>query len=271
MLEKNGYEIVDFAPGADVYIINTCTVTNIADRKSRQMLHRARKMNPQALVVAAGCYVQAGAEKLEKDDAIDVIIGNNKKKDLLKILEQYRKTGEKSHNLIDINHTKEYEEMTISRTTEHTRAYIKVQDGCNQFCSYCIIPFARGRVRSREKKDVLEEVKRLAALAAGRIVLTGIHLSSYGLDLEHENLLTLLETVHQVEGIERIRLGSLEAGIITEEFAKALSGLPKVCPHFHLSLQSGCSRTPSAMNRRYTAQQYREKCEILRRYYESRR
>ena len=268
MLEKNGYEIVDFAPGADVYIINTCTVTNIADRKSRQMLHRARKMNPQALVVAAGCYVQAGAEKLEKDDAIDVIIGNNKKKDLLKILEQYRKTGEKSHNLIDINHTKEYEEMTISRTTEHTRAYIKVQDGCNQFCSYCIIPFARGRVRSREKKDVLEEVKRLAAFGCREIVLTGIHLSSYGLDLEHENLLTLLETVHQVEGIERIRLGSLEPGIITEEFAKALSGLPKVCPHFHLSLQSGCSRTLLAMNRRYTAQQYQEKCEILRRYYE---
>ena len=268
MLEKNGYEIVDFAPGADVYIINTCTVTNIADRKSRQMLHRARKMNPQALVVAAGCYVQAGAEKLEKDDAIDVIIGNNKKKDLLKILEQYRKTGEKSHNLIDINHTKEYEEMTISRTTEHTRAYIKVQDGCNQFCSYCIIPFARGRVRSREKKDVLEEVKRLAAFGCREIVLTGIHLSSYGLDLEHENLLTLLETVHQVEGIERIRLGSLEPGIITEEFTKALSGLPKVCPHFHLSLQSGCSRTLLAMNRRYTVQQYREKCEILRRYYE---
>lgn len=269
MLEENGYEIVDFAPGADVYIINTCTVTNIADRKSRQMLHRAKKMNPQALVVAAGCYVQAGLEKLEKDDAVDVIIGNNKKKDLLEILEQYRRTGEKSHNVIDINHTKEYEQMTISRTTEHTRAYIKVQDGCNQFCSYCIIPFARGRVRSRGEKEVVEEVQRLAAAGCREIVLTGIHLSSYGLDLEHENLLTLLEAVHQVEGIERIRLGSLEPGIITEEFARALSALPKVCPHFHLSLQSGCSRTLLAMNRRYTAQQYREKCEILRRYYDN--
>ena len=269
MLEKNGYEIVDFAPGADVYIINTCTVTNIADRKSRQMLHRARKMNPQALVVAAGCYVQAGAEKLEKDDAIDVIIGNNKKKDLLKILEQYRKTGEKSHNLIDINHTKEYEEMTISRTTEHTRAYIKVQDGCNQFCSYCIIPYARGRVRSRRKEDVVSEVRTLAESGYKEVVLTGIHLSSYGLDLDQgEDLLSLICAVHEVEGICRIRLGSLEPRIITEEFVKTIASLPKMCPHFHLSLQSGCDETLRRMNRRYTTQEYYEKCQLLRQYFD---
>ena len=270
MLEKNGYEIVDFAPGADVYIINTCTVTNIADRKSRQMLHRARKMNPQALVVAAGCYVQAGAEKLEKDDAIDVIIGNNKKKDLLKILEQYRKTGEKSHNLIDINHTKEYEEMTISRTTEHTRAYIKVQDGCNQFCSYCIIPYARGRVRSRRMKDVVDQVRTLAGQGYKEVVLTGIHLSSYGLDLDQgEDLLSLICAVHEVEGICRIRLGSLEPRIITEEFARTLSTLPKICPHFHLSLQSGCDETLRRMNRRYTTEEYYEKCQLLRKYFDN--
>ncbi|MGI6007928.1 MAG: tRNA (N(6)-L-threonylcarbamoyladenosine(37)-C(2))-methylthiotransferase MtaB [Ruminococcus sp.] len=269
MLEENGYEIVDFAPGADVYIINTCTVTNIADRKSRQMLHRARKMNPRALVVAAGCYAQAGTKKLEEDDGIDIIIGNNKKKDLIEILKKYEKDSRKSNNIIDINHTKEYEEMTVSRTTEHTRAYIKVQDGCNQFCTYCIIPFARGRVRSRKKEDVLEEVKRLSEAGCREVVLTGIHLSSYGIDLEEDNLGTLLESVHQIEGIERIRLGSLEPGIITEEFAARMAELPKICPHFHLSLQSGCDETLKRMNRRYRADQYREKCRILRKYYEN--
>lgn len=264
MLEQNGYEIVPFAEGADVYVINTCTVTNMADRKSRQMLHRARKMNPNAVVVAAGCYVQAQGAKA--DDCIDIIIGNNKKKDLIAILdEHFAKIEEKEPQveLIDIAHTHEYEEMRVSRQAEHTRANVKVQDGCNQFCSYCIIPYARGRVRSRKMKDVLAEVHTLASNGYQEIVLTGIHLSSYGIDTG-ENLLELIRAVHQVEGILRIRLGSLEPRIITREFAEGIAALPKMCPHFHLSLQSGCNTTLKRMNRRYTAEEYYEKCELLR-------
>ena len=264
MLEQNGYEIVPFAEGADVYVINTCTVTNMADRKSRQMLHRARKMNPNAVVVAAGCYVQAQGAKA--DDCIDIIIGNNKKKDLIVILdEHFAKIEEKEPQveLIDIAHTHEYEEMRVSRQAEHTRANVKVQDGCNQFCSYCIIPYARGRVRSRKMEDVLAEVHTLASNGYQEIVLTGIHLSSYGIDTG-ENLLELIRAVHQVEGILRIRLGSLEPRIITREFAEGIAALPKMCPHFHLSLQSGCNTTLKRMNRRYTAEEYYEKCELLR-------
>lgn len=264
MLEQNGYEIVPFAEGADVYVINTCTVTNMADRKSRQMLHRARKMNPNAVVVAAGCYVQAQGAKA--DDCIDIIIGNNKKKDLIAILdEHFAKIEEKEPQveLIDIAHTHEYEEMRVSRQAEHTRANVKVQDGCNQFCSYCIIPYARGRVRSRKMEDVLAEVHTLASNGYQEIVLTGIHLSSYGIDTG-ENLLELIRAVHQVEGILRIRLGSLEPRIITREFAEGIAALPKMCPHFHLSLQSGCNTTLKRMNRRYTAEEYYEKCELLK-------
>lgn len=264
MLEQNGYEIVPFAEGADVYVINTCTVTNMADRKSRQMLHRARKMNPNAVVVAAGCYVQAQGAKA--DECIDIIIGNNKKKDLIAILdEHFAKIEEKEPQveLIDIAHTHEYEEMRVSRQAEHTRANVKVQDGCNQFCSYCIIPYARGRVRSRKMEDVLAEVHTLASNGYQEIVLTGIHLSSYGIDTG-ENLLELIRAVHQVEGILRIRLGSLEPRIITREFAEGIAALPKMCPHFHLSLQSGCNATLKRMNRRYTAEEYYEKCELLR-------
>ena len=264
MLEQNGYEIVPFAEGADVYVINTCTVTNLADRKSRQMLHRARKMNPNAVVVAAGCYVQA--QGVKADDCIDIIIGNNKKKDLIAILdEHFAKIEEKEPQveLIDIAHTHEYEEMRVSRQAEHTRANVKVQDGRNQFCSYCIIPYARGRVRSRKMEDVLAEVHTLASNGYQEIVLTGIHLSSYGIDTG-ENLLELIRAVHQVEGILRIRLGSLEPRIITREFAEGIAALPKMCPHFHLSLQSGCNTTLKRMNRRYTAEEYYEKCELLR-------
>ena len=269
MLEAAGYEIVPFEPGADIYVINTCTVTNIADRKSRQMLHKAKKMNPDAIVVAAGCYVQADTKKAEADASIDIIIGNNKKQELISILENYRSGQQKTTECVDINHTKEYEKLEIDRTEEHTRAYLKVQDGCNQFCTYCIIPYARGRIRSKKTEDVVNEVKRLAASGCQEVVLTGIHLSSYGKERpeDQENLLTLIQAVHQVDGIERIRLGSLEPGIITEEFAAAISSLPKVCPHFHLSLQSGCTTTLKRMNRRYTAEEYREKCEILRKYY----
>ena len=265
LLEKAGYEIVPFAPGADVYVINTCTVTNMADRKSRQMLHKAKKMNPHAIVVAAGCYVQAAGTELEEDSAIDIIIGNNRKKDLVSILEHYERSAVQE-SLIDINHTKEYEKLSLEKTVEHTRAYLKVQDGCNQFCSYCIIPYARGRVRSRRKEEVVEEVKTLAGNGCKEVVLTGIHLSSYGID-HGSTLQELILAVHEVAGVERIRLGSLEPGIITENFVKTLSALPKFCPHFHLSLQSGCDATLKRMNRRYTSGEYYEKCILIRKYF----
>lgn len=272
MLEKAGYEIVPFREGADIYIINTCTVTNIADRKSRQMLHRARKMNPDAIVVAAGCYVQAQAEKEEVDPCIDIVLGNNRKKDLIAVLEEYRQKkagGECLEEVEDISRTREYESLSLTRPGDHTRAYIKVQDGCNQFCTYCIIPYARGRVRSREIDDVIREVRALAENGYREVVLTGIHLSSYGIDFDGErHLLELIRAVHRVDGICRIRLGSLEPGIITEEFAQALAALPKMCPHFHLSLQSGCDATLKRMNRRYTSGEYEEKCRILRKYFD---
>ena len=282
MLENHGYEIVPFKEGADIYIINTCTVTNMADRKSRQMLHRAKKMNPEAIVVACGCYVQAMKDQV--DESIDIVVGNNRKKDIVEILAEYEenigdqkkpiaKNDEQTEKsiqteLIDINHTKEYEELSLSQTVEHTRAYIKVQDGCNQFCSYCIIPYARGRVRSRERAHVVDEVRKLAENGYKEVVLTGIHLSSYGIDME-DNLLSLIKNIHEVEGIERIRLGSLEPRIITEEFAKELASMKKMCPHFHLSLQSGCNATLKRMNRKYTAEEYYEKCELLRKYFEN--
>ncbi len=337
MLEAAGYEIVPFQEGADLYIINTCTVTNIADRKSRQMLHRARKMNPDAVVVAAGCYVQAQEDgQHPADPCVDIVIGNNRKKDLLRILEEYMDSremrGEQKQEpcggemgthgeepcgemdgthgdepcggemrktrgnvpmsrVVDINHTGEYEELHLTKPGEHTRAYIKVQDGCNQFCSYCIIPFARGRVRSRTMESVLEEVHSLAQSGYREVVLTGIHLSSYGMDfrrpsgdkgsegqggaelfpadMSHTDLLALIQAVHEVDGILRIRLGSLEPRIITEEFVRAAAKLPKLCPHFHLSLQSGCDATLKRMNRRYTTEEYYEKCMLLRKYFEN--
>ena len=269
MLEHAGYEIVPFQEGADISVINTCTVTNIADRKSRQMLHRARKMNPDAVVVAAGCYVQAQAEKQVIDPCIDIVLGNNKKQDLLTALQAYEEAHGDLREVIDINHTKEYENLHLTKQGEHTRAYIKVQDGCNQFCSYCIIPYARGRVRSRAKEDVVAEVTDLAKNGYQEVVLTGIHLSSYGIDFENEdNLLSLIRAVHEIEGIKRIRLGSLEPRIITEEFVQAIAALPKMGPHFHLSLQSGCNETLKRMNRRYTSEEFYEKCEILRKYFE---
>ena len=250
LLEEAGYEIVPFEPGADIYVINTCTVTNIADRKSRQMLHKAKKMNPEAIVVATGCYVQTGGEKLEKDEAIDLVLGNNQKINIVEALAEYaeNKPGHGSH-VIKINQTKEYEELSIDRTAEHVRAYIKVQDGCNQFCTYCIIPYARGPVRSRNIESVLKEVRALAEKGYKEVVLTGIHLSSYGVDFpeeKKETLLSLIRAVHEIEGI---------------------AALPKVCPHFHLSLQSGCDETLERMNRRYRSGEYRERCELLREVY----
>ena len=273
LLEEAGYEIVPFEPGADIYVINTCTVTNIADRKSRQMLHKAKKMNPEAIVVATGCYVQTGGDKLEKDEAIDLVLGNNQKINIVEALAEYaeNKPGHGSH-VIKINQTKEYEDLSIDHTAEHVRAYIKVQDGCNQFCTYCIIPYARGRVRSRNIESVLREVHSLAEKGYKEVVLTGIYLSSYGVDFpeeKKETLLSLIRAVHEIEGIQRIRLGSLEPGIVTREFAEGIAALPKVCPHFHLSLQSGCDETLERMNRRYRSGEYRERCELLREVYEN--
>ncbi len=267
LLEGAGYEIVPFTERADVYVINTCSVTNMADRKSRQMLHRAKKMNPEAIVVGAGCYVQTKEEQALVDDAIDIVIGNNKKHELLELLNEYEASCGKTKSVTDINHEKqEYEELFLEKTAEHTRAFIKVQDGCNQFCSYCIIPFARGRVRSRAAQEVVAEIRRLAANGYQEVVLTGIRLSSNGVDTG-DSLLHLIEQVHKEDGIQRIRLGSLEPRIVTEEFAAKLSGMEKICPHFHLSLQSGCDATLSRMNRRYDTAEYEKGCEILRRYF----
>lgn len=267
LLEDAGYEIVPFREGADVYIINTCSVTNVADRKSRQMLHRAKKMNPSAAVVAVGCYVQAAGAELKKDEAVDLIVGNNQKKDLVQILDDYFADHENSGEILDIGHSQEYEELHIRRIADHTRAFIKVQDGCNQFCSYCIIPYTRGRVRSRRPEDIEHEVRGIAEAGYKEIVLTGIHLSSYGVDFkdeQKENLLTLIKRLDQIPGIERLRLGSLEPRIVTHEFAKELARLRTICPHFHLSLQSGCDATLKRMNRRYNAAEYQACCEILR-------
>lgn len=277
ILEAAGYEIVPFTEKADVYVINTCSVTNIADRKSRQMLHKAKKNNPYAVVVAAGCYVQTKEAEAALDESIDIIIGNNKKHELVKLLEKFeaeKKQEETKQNrkaqlasIADINHEKqEYEELYLERTAEHTRAFLKVQDGCNQFCSYCIIPFARGRVRSRKAEDVLGEVRRLAEHGYREVVLTGIHLSSYGADTG-DSLLHLIELVHEVEGMKRIRLGSLEPRIVTEDFVKRLSRLEKICPHFHLSLQSGCDTVLARMNRRYDTAEYEAGCQMLRKYF----
>lgn len=278
MLQEKGYKIVPFDELADIYIVNTCTVTNIADRKSRQMLHRAKKLNPSAVVVAVGCYVQTDEAGVSRDAAIDLAIGNNRKKDLITILETYLEQRETEayssacaqvRDIIDINHTDEYEEMALKKTAEHTRAFIKIQDGCNQFCSYCIIPYARGRVRSRNERDILQEVERIVAAGYREIVLTGIHISSYGLDRGGPELLSLLRKLHEIKDLKRIRIGSLEPRIVTEQFARQISEMPKICPHFHLSLQSGCDSVLKRMNRRYDSREYFHTTELLRKYYEN--
>ena len=283
--EAEGYEVKEFSQEASVYVINTCTVTNMADRKSRQMMHRAKKKNPDGIIVAVGCYVQAAKEQLEEDTLIDLVIGNNMKSQVVQIVEQYiqdnRHTEDRDAYVADIAHSHEYETMHIETVSEHTRAYIKIQDGCNQFCSYCIIPYARGRVRSRKMEDILQEVRNLTANGYKEVVLTGIHISSYGLDFEHtadeqedygpfknSALIDLIEALSGIEGLERIRLGSLEPRIITENFVRRLCKVPQICPHFHLSLQSGCDETLKRMNRHYTTALYLEKCGILRQYFD---
>lgn len=293
LFKKAGAEETEFDQKADVYIVNTCSVTNMADRKSRQMLHRAKKKNPEALIVAAGCYAQAAGEYLSQEEGIDLVIGNNNKARIVEfVAEALAKTEEKRLALLDIGRERVYEELPIETVTERTRAYIKIEDGCNQFCSYCIIPYVRGRVRSRAEEDILDEIKRLSEAGYREVVLTGIHLSSYGLDKNKDGktenavsefdvtlsgeedktekvlpLLSLIKKVQEIDGIERIRLGSLEPRIMTEAFVKELSGLAKVCPHFHLSLQSGCDTTLKRMNRKYTAAEYKQAVEYLRRYF----
>lgn len=277
-LRENGYRLVPFDSRADIYIVNTCTVTNMADRKSRQMLHRAKQRNPEAVVVAVGCYVQSGREHAEQDGSIDLLVGNNRKKDIVEILGAYlkeRETADKTlggTTILDINHIDEYEEMRLRQTTERTRAYIKIQDGCNQFCSYCAIPYARGRVRSRQAEDILAEIRGMAEAGYREVVLTGIHISSYGIDFDGQagewgKLIGLVEMIQGISGVERIRLGSLEPRIVTEETARRLAAVPGICPHFHLSLQSGCDATLKRMNRRYTTGEYFSAVEQLRKVF----
>ena len=296
ILEEAGYEIVPFSEYADVYVINTCSVTNMADRKSRQMLHRARKMNPDAVVVAAGCYVQAKEKEIQVDDCIDIVLGNNKKQNLIEALEEYERTHNADCNVTEseknaknqendrkaeikmeeIGKTKEYENLHLTKPGDHTRAYIKVQDGCNQFCSYCIIPYARGRVRSRKPESIVSEITQIASNGIKEVVITGIHIASYGKDfsmskdpeLQNYKLIDLLEEINSINGIQRIRLGSIEPLLITEEFVERLKKLEKICHHFHLSLQSGCDETLKRMNRRYTTEQFKEIVRLLRNAYD---
>ena len=269
LLQTAGYDIVPFTEQADVYVVNTCSVTNMAERKSRQMLHRAKKLNPEAVVVATGCYVQVSEEEARADAAVDLVLGNNQKRQIVTALDAYFEGRTFDDVLADVE-KEQYEELEVSTVLEHTRAFVKVQDGCNQFCSYCIIPYARGRVRSRRMQNVIAEIKRLAEAGIQEVVLTGIHLSSYGREIDGEShLIELIEAIHPIDGISRIRLGSLEPRIITEEFVGRLKKLYKVCPHFHLSLQSGCEETLKRMNRHYTPEEYYEKCKLLRAAFEN--
>lgn len=271
LLKKAGFEIVPFEEDvlADIYIINTCSVTNIADRKSRQMLHKAKKMNPDAVVIAAGCYVNADAKKAAADNSVDIILGNNNKINIVDVIKQYSSDHDNNSLVCNINEEAEYESLSIDEVNEHTRAYIKIQDGCNQFCSYCIIPYTRGRIRSRELDDIVDEVKKLVDKGYKEVVLTGIHLSSYGVDNGKGSLMEVIVELSKIDKLERIRLGSLEPRVITDEFASTISKIDKVCPHFHLSLQSGCDTVLKRMNRKYDSQEYYDKCMLLRKYFDN--
>ena len=266
---KKGYEILEPTNQADIYIVNTCTVTNMSDRKSRQMLRRAKELNSEAIVVACGCYVQVAKEEVEKIKEIDLVLGNNEKKEIVDIIEKYVQKNRKYTQVQDVMHQKEYIELGKITDTEKTRAVIKVQDGCDRFCSYCIIPYARGRVRSRKPENVIAEIEKIAQKGIQEVVITGIHIASYGKDFKEEyRLIDLLEEINQIKGIQRVRLGSMEPLLITEEFLDRLSKLEKMCHHFHLSLQSGCDETLKRMNRRYTIQEFQEMVARLRKVYE---
>ena len=268
ILKKKGALVVPTNVPADIVIINTCAVTAMAEKKSRQIIHRMKKQNPDALCVVCGCYVQSGKDTLEKDNSIDIIVSNNRKKDIARILEEYYEKEEVSDNYIDINSTKEYESMVLNKPTEHTRAYVKVQDGCNNFCSYCIIPYVRGRIRSKSMKDVISELTGLSNNGIKEVVITGINLSSY-MDEEGNGLTELLLAASRIEGIVRVRMGSLEPRVITRDFLEAISKEEKICPHFHLSLQSACNETLKRMNRKYTIEEYMDRCNLIREYYDN--
>ena len=262
---ENNYEICNIEDNPDIIIVNTCTVTNIADRKSRQLLRKAKETNPNAVVVACGCYVQVAKDKVDNIDEIDISIGNSEKKDIVQIVENYINQNEMINEIIDVNKEKDFSEMGLVTFTEKTRATIKIQDGCNNFCTYCLIPYARGRVRSRNKENIIKEVEEIAKKGIQEIVITGIHIASYGLDFtDNYRMIDLLEDLNKIDGIKRIRLGSLEPSLITDEFTKRLSKLDKICNHFHLSLQSGCDETLKRMNRKYTTGEFRQVVDRLR-------
>ena len=264
LFTEKGYEVVDFEEYADVYLINTCTVTNLGDKKSRQMIRRAKRINPNSVVVATGCYAQVASEEVAKIEGINIVIGTKNRSEIVETVENYVAENGVVNNVSDIMGEKEFEPLQISRLTNRTRAYIKIQEGCNRYCTYCIIPYARGPIRSRKPEEVVEEVKKLAENGFKEVVLTGIHVASYGLDLGNITLADIIEKVHSVDGIERIRFSSMEPLAIDNEFVARMSKLPKVCDHYHLSLQSGCNRTLKRMNRKYNAEQYAEACERLR-------
>lgn len=264
--EKNQYESIGFFEKADIYIINTCTVTNIADKKSRQMIKKAKKNNPEALVVAVGCYAQKKNDDVLDELGIDLVLGNTKKNQVLPIVETYLKDHKKRYLVEEISDVDTFETMWLSDTSDKTRVYLKIQDGCNQFCAYCIIPYVRGRIRSRSYDNIVDEVKGLVANGYKEVVLTGIHLASYLYD--GKVLIDLIRGLNEVDGLKRIRLGSLEPTLITEAFVSQMTSLKKVCPHFHLSLQSGCDRTLKAMNRKYTTEDYAHAVGLLRKHYD---
>lgn len=266
---KNGYKVVDHHDFADIYVVNTCTVTNIAERKSRQMLRRVKDINKDAILVVCGCYAQVAKEELEKIPEIDIILGINEKNNIVKIVEDYiEKKKSKEEIVSDVSNQNEFLDFGDVTYTEKNRAVVKVQDGCNMFCSYCIIPYARGRIRSRKIESVVSEISKIAKLGIKEVVITGIHVASYGKDFEENvGLIDLLEEINKINGIERIRLSSIEPNIIDEEFVKRLSKLEKICPHFHLSLQSGCDETLKRMNRKYTTKKYKEAVDLLRSYF----
>ncbi len=266
---QKGYEIVETTKKADIYIVNTCTVTNMSDRKSRQMLRRVKEQNQEAIVVACGCYVQVSKEEVETIEGIDFVLGNNEKRDIVEIIEKYEEQNQKQSKVENLMQQKEYVELGEITYTEKTRAVIKVQDGCDRFCSYCIIPYSRGRVRSRKPENIITEIEKIAKKGIKEVIITGIHIASYGKDFkEGYTLIDLLEEINKIEGIQRIRLGSIEPLLITEVFVERLSKLEKICHHFHLSLQSGCDSTLARMNRRYTTKQFEEIVERLRKHYQ---
>ena len=266
LFQQKGYHIVNIEQPADVYIINTCTVTNFGDKKSRQLIRKVKRQNSDSIVVVAGCYAQTAPEEIMAIEGVNIIVGTKNRSQIVELVENYKKEKQPQNCVSEIMKEKEFEPLSIQKLENRTRAYLKIQDGCSQFCSYCIIPYARGAIRSRKPQDVMLEVNRLAQNGFQEVILTGIHVASYGKDLKDVTLIEMIENVHTIEDIKRIRLSSIEPNVVTNEFVERLSKLNKVCDHFHLSLQSGCDKTLQAMNRKYTTEKYRQAVKILRSY-----